>query len=201
MARGIVVLMALVALAWSVELADQIASVALGVSGVQGCPGGWLDRLGIQPHDVSGLWGILFAPILHCGFAHLLTNTVPFLVLGFLVMLRGLGTFTVVSLLVMGLGGFAVWLLAPSNTIHIGASGLIFGYLGYLLARGYFERNFASLAIALLVAVLYGGALWGLLPLQRGISWQGHLFGFLAGIVAAGLLRSRPARQTGVLAR
>jgi membrane associated rhomboid family serine protease len=177
MSRGIVVLMALVALAWVMELGDALV------------PGRWLDSHGIQPRTLSGLWGILFAPFLHGGFAHLLANTVPFLVLGFLVMLRGLGTFVGVSLLVMVLGGLAVWLLAPSNTIHIGASGLIFGYVGYLLARGYFERSFGSLAIALVVAVLYGGALWGVLPGQPGISWQGHLFGFLAGVAAAGLLR------------
>jgi membrane associated rhomboid family serine protease len=177
MARGIVVLMALVAFTWVLELADFIV------------PGRWLDSHGIVPRTFSGLEGIVFAPFLHAGFAHLLANTVPFLMLGFLVMLRGLGTFVGVTLLVMVLGGLAVWLLGPSNTNHIGASGLIFGYLGYLLARGYFERSLGSLAIALLVGVMYGGALWGVLPGQIGISWQGHLFGFLAGVATAGLLR------------
>jgi membrane associated rhomboid family serine protease len=171
--------MALVALAWVMELGDFLI------------PGRWLDSNGIQPRTLSGLPGIFFAPFLHGGFAHLMANTVPFLVLGFLVMLRGLGTFVGVSLLVMVLGGLAVWLLAPSNSIHIGASGLIFGYIGYLLARGYFERNFGSLAVAALVALLYGGAIWGVLPGQPGISWQGHLFGFLSGVAAAGLLRGR----------
>jgi membrane associated rhomboid family serine protease len=177
MSRGIVVLMALVAMAWIVELGDFLV------------PGRWLDSHGIQPRTWNGLWGILFAPMLHGSFAHLMANTIPFLVLGFLVMLRGLGTFVGVSLLVIVMGGFAVWLLAPTNTIHIGASGLIFGYIGYLMARGYFERSLGSLAIALLVAVAYGGALWGVLPGQIGISWQGHLFGFLSGIASAGLLR------------
>jgi membrane associated rhomboid family serine protease len=177
MQRGIIVLMALVALAWVMEIGDALV------------PGNWLDSWGIQPRTMSGLWGILFAPLLHGGLTHLMANTVPFLVLGFLVMLRGLGTFVGVSLVVMVLGGFAVWLLAPSYTIHIGASGVIFGYLGYLMSRGYFERNFGSIAIAVLVGIVYGGALWGVLPGQRGISWQGHLFGFLAGVAAAGLLR------------
>src|SRR5215208_5258157 len=179
MARGIAVLMACVALAWVMELGDALI------------PGRWLDSHGIQPRTLSGLWGILLAPLLHGGFAHLIANTVPFLTLGFLVMLRGLGTFIGVSLLVIVLGGLGVWLLAPGNTIHIGASGLIFGYIGYLLARGYFERNFSSLGIAALVALLYGGALWGVLPGQLGISWQGHLFGFLSGVTTAGLLRPR----------
>jgi membrane associated rhomboid family serine protease len=180
MARGIAVLMACVALAWVMELGDALV------------PGRWLDSHGIVPRTMSGLWGILFAPLLHGGFAHLIANTVPFLTLGFLVMLRGLGTFIGVSLLVIILGGLGVWLFAPSNTIHIGASGLIFGYIGYLLARGYFERSFGSLAVAVVVALLYGGALWGVLPGQPGVSWQGHLFGFLAGMATAGMMRSRP---------
>jgi membrane associated rhomboid family serine protease len=177
MARGIAVLMTFVALAWVMELGDALV------------PGRWLDSHGIQPRDVDGLSGILFAPVLHGGFAHLIANTVPFLTLGFLVMLRGLGTFVGVSLLVMVMGGLAVWLFAPINTIHIGASGLIFGYIGYLIARGYFERSFGAIAVAIAVAVLYGGALWGVLPGQPGVSWQGHLFGFLAGVATAGLLR------------
>jgi len=179
MARGIVVLMVVVAVAWVLELGDFLV------------PGRWMDMHGIQPRTMTGLWGILFAPLLHGSFAHLMANTVPFLILGFLVMLRGLGTFIGVSLMVIVLGGLLVWLLAPSNSIHIGASGLIFGYIGYLLARGYFERNFSSLGIAALVALLYGGALWGVLPGQLGISWQGHLFGFLSGVATAGLLRPR----------
>jgi membrane associated rhomboid family serine protease len=185
MARGIAVLMACVALAWVMELGDAIV------------PGDWLDSHGIVPRTWSGLWGIVFAPILHGGFAHLIANTVPFLTLGFLVLLRGLGTFIGVSLLVIVMGGLGVWAFARQG-YHIGASGLIFGYIGYLLARGYFERSFGSLAVAVMVAVLYGGALWGILPGQRGISWEGHLFGFLAGVVTAGIMRSRPRPQVVV---
>ncbi|MGE3268550.1 MAG: rhomboid family intramembrane serine protease [Chloroflexota bacterium] len=181
MVQGIVVLVALVAIAWVLEIVDFLV------------PGRWLDSFGIQPRSMWGLVGILVSPMLHGGFAHLAANTVPFLTLGFLVMLRGMGTFIGVSLLVMVLGGLGVWLLAPGNSVHIGASGLIFGYIGYLLARGYFERSFGSLAIAVLVAVVYGGALWGVLPSDPRISWQGHLFGFLAGVATAGLLRPQHA--------
>jgi membrane associated rhomboid family serine protease len=177
MTQGIIVLVALVAITWVLELIDFIV------------PGRWMDSFGIQPRTMSGLAGIFAAPFLHGGLAHLSANTVPFLTLGFLVMMRGLGTFIGVSLLVIVLGGLGVWLLAPGNSIHIGASGLIFGYIGYLLARGYFERSFGSLAIAVLVAVVYGGALWGVLPSDPRISWQGHLFGFLAGVATAGLLK------------
>jgi membrane associated rhomboid family serine protease len=181
MARRVGILMALVALTWLTELGDAIM------------PGRWLDSWGIHPRTISGLWGILFSPFLHSGFPHLIANTVPFITLGFLVMLRGLGTFVGVSLLVMLFGGLGVWIFAPGNTLHIGASGLIFGYIGYLLARGYFERSFGSLAVAVVVAVLYGGALWGVLPGEPGISWQGHLFGFLAGVGTAGILRPQRA--------
>ncbi len=177
MVQGLVVLVALIAVTWVVEIIDWIV------------PGRWLDSFGIRPRTLSGLMGIAFAPFLHGGLAHLMANTVPFLTLGFLVMLRGMGAFIGVSLLIIVLGGLGVWLLAPGNTIHIGASGLIFGYIGYLLARGYFERSFGSLAIAAIVALVYGGALWGVLPTDPRISWQGHLFGFLAGVATAGLLR------------
>lgn len=179
MTQGLVILMSLIAVAWVVELGDWLI------------PGRWLDTFGIIPRTTGGLAGILLAPLLHGGLAHLAANTIPFATLGFLVMLRGIATFVGVSLSIVVLGGLGVWLLAPSNTVHIGASGLIFGYIGYLTSRGYFERSFGSLAIAVVVALLYGGALWGVLPGDPRISWQGHLFGFLAGIATAGLLRPK----------
>jgi membrane associated rhomboid family serine protease len=173
MIRGLIVLFGLAVFAWLLEIGDALI------------PGHWLDSQGIRPHTIAGLWGILFAPFLHAGFAHLAANTVPFLILGFLVVLRGLSTFVVVSVLVMAVGGLGVWLFGSPNTDHIGASGVIFGYIGYLLGRGYFERGLWAIVIALLVAVLYGSALWGILPADPRISWQGHLFGFLAGFGTA----------------
>lgn len=149
---------------------------------------GSLNALGIRPRSASGLWGILFAPFLHGGLPHLIANTVPLLMLGWLVMLRRLSDFFVVTALAMLIGGLGVWLFAQPNTIHLGASGLIFGYLGFLLLRGYFERSFTSILLAVVVGVLYGGALWGLLPSRPGISWEGHLFGFLGGAAAARVL-------------
>ena len=176
MTQGLVVLIALVTITWVLELVDYVLL------------GGWMNSFGIRPRTTSGLAGIFLSPFLHGNLPHLMTNTVPFLTLGFLVMLRGLGTFIGVSLLVIVLGGLGVWIFGR-NSLHIGASGLIFGYIGYLLARGYFERSFGSLAIAVLVAVVYGGALWGVLPTDQRISWEGHLFGFLAGVGTAGLLK------------
>lgn len=150
-----------------------------------------LDAFGIRPRSPDGLWGILFAPFLHGGLGHLLANTLPLLVLGWLVLLRGLGELLAVTALAMLIGGLGVWLFGSPNTIHLGASGLVFGYLGYLLLRGYFERRVSSIVLSIVVGLLYGSALWGVLPGQRGISWEGHLFGFLGGALAARLLARR----------
>lgn len=144
-----------------------------------------LNLLGIRPRSISGLQGILFAPLLHGGFSHLAANTLPFLVLGFFVMLRGLGRFIQVTALIWFIGGAGIWLTGGANTLHIGASIIIFGYLGYLLARAYFERSILTLMIALFVGLLYGGMIFGVLPIRAGVSWQGHLFGFVGGVLAA----------------
>jgi membrane associated rhomboid family serine protease len=153
--------------------------------------GGGLVGLGVVPRTFAGLWGILFAPFIHVGFAHLIANTLPLIVLGWFVMLRrkrDLFTVSVISALVGGLG---TWLIGPALSVHVGASVLIFGYLGYLLSRGIFERRLWPIAGSLLVFFLYGGALWGVLPGAIGISWQGHLFGLLGGVLAARMMRGQ----------
>ncbi|MFO0553141.1 MAG: rhomboid family intramembrane serine protease [Polyangiaceae bacterium] len=156
--------------------------------------GGRLDALGIHPRTAWGLLGILFAPFLHAGFGHLIANTIPLIVLSVLIMLRRKRDLLVVSVASALVGGLGIWLIAPSNTVHLGASILVFGYLGYLLARGLFERKVWSIAGSVVAFVLYGGALWGVLPGQVGISWQGHLFGFVGGVLAARWLSSRDSR-------
>lgn len=175
------ILLVLVGLLWGLEVVD---SVALG---------GALDGLGIRPRVApQGLWGILAAPFLHAGFGHLLANTGPLVALGWLTMLRAIRDFFVVAVVGTLVSGLGVWLFGAPGTVHIGASGVVFAFIGYLLARGYFERSLAAIVLALVVAVTYGGALWGLLPVGgRGISWEGHLFGFLGGGVAARLLSRR----------
>ncbi|MBD2089978.1 rhomboid family intramembrane serine protease [Microcoleus sp. FACHB-1515] len=144
-----------------------------------------LNRLGIRPRSQIGLRGILFAPLLHGTWQHLSANTVPFVVLGGLVMLGGLDEFAIVTAVVWLVSGLGVWLFATSNSLHIGASGLIFGYFGFLLLRSYFQQDLTSGAIALLVLFLYSPLIWGILPIRRGISWQGHLFGLVGGGLAA----------------
>lgn len=146
---------------------------------------GQLDGYGIRPHQLIGLRGILFAPFLHGGLGHLMANTAPFLILGWLVMVQETSDFWVVTALTMLVGGFGVWLFGAAGSVHIGASILIFGYLGFLLLRGYFQRNMASIALSLLATFLYGSLVWGILPSYPGVSWQGHLFGFLGGVIAA----------------
>ncbi len=149
---------------------------------------GALDRFGIQPHNFVGLRGILFAPFLHGNFAHLIGNTIPFIILGWLVMLQETSDFFIVTLITMFVGGMGVWTFGSPFSVHIGASILIFGFLGFLLLRGFFQRNLPSIAISIVVALLYGGLIWGVLPLDPRISWQGHLFGFIGGAIAAKLI-------------
>ena len=174
---GVLAVLAMVAVMWVSETVDLVV--------------GRLDALGIEPRSVDGLTGVPLAPFLHAGFGHLVSNTVPFLVLGLLIALSGLRRVVAVTVLVALVGGLGTWLLAPAGTVHIGASGLVFGYAAYLVARGAFDRRLRYLAVGLLVALTYGTTLLlGLLP-REGISWQGHLFGALGGLVAARLLARR----------
>ncbi len=168
----ILILGTLVGLMWGLEILDTFVF------------GHGLDTLGILPRQAIGLRGILFAPFLHGSFAHLAANTVPLIILGWLIMVQSITNFVIVSVICMFVGGLGTWLFG-ANALHIGASGVIFGYLGFLLARYYFDRRLSSGIIALFVGCTYGGVLWGILPSLPGISWEGHLFGFLSGILAA----------------
>ncbi len=162
---------------------------------------GRLAGLGVHPRTLFGLVGILFAPFLHGSFAHIMSNTLPMIVLGFFVMLRRKRDLAYVSILSALVGGLGTWLIAPSASVHVGASVLVFGYLGYLLVRGVLERSFWSIAGSVAVFLLYGGALFGILPGEAGISWQSHLFGLLGGVLAARVLakpKEAPSKKTRV---
>lgn len=176
-------MLTLTAVLWILEFYDQVT-------------GQRLDAEGIVPRDTDALDGVLWAPLLHGGFAHLAANTVPFLIFGFLVLANGLGRFAAVTAVIWLLGGLGVWLVAPGDTVHVGMSGVIFGWLTYLLVRGFFARSGTQIVLAVVVFVLWGGVLWGVLPGQPGVSWQGHLFGALAGVVAAWLLARRRTAAT-----
>ena len=178
--RGLVFVGAMVALMWAVEIVD-----AAGAN---------LDANGIHPRDVDTLPDIAFAPFLHAGWGHLIGNTVPFLVLGGAIALSGLARTVAVTVIVAVVGGLGTWLIGPADTNHIGASGVVFGFAAYLIARGAFSHRPLHLVAGLAVIAVYGATLAFSLVPHPGVSWQGHLFGAIGGIVAARVLdRRRPA--------
>lgn len=156
---------------------------------------GSLDQHGVHPRTLPGLDGIVFAPLLHGGWGHLLSNTVPLLVLGFLIGLSGIRTWTQVTVIVWLAGGLGVWLLGGAQTNHIGASGVVFGWLSYLIVRGVFSRSLRQIVLGVIVFLVYGSLLWGVLPGQSGVSWEAHLIGALSGALAAWLLAPRDEPQ------
>lgn len=160
-----------------------------------------LQPNGIRPRSVNGLDGIAWSPFLHVGFRHLISNTIPFVVLSGLVLTRGARRYVIVSIVIIALGGALVWLFAlSSNSNHIGASGWVFGLFGYLVAAVWFERKPVSILAAGIAVVLYGSTiLFGFLP-RPGLSWEGHLFGFIAGIIAARLVSGRRSHARAELA-
>ncbi len=170
----------LVGVMWVSEFLDTIVSHRL-------------DRYGVQPRSIVGLRGIPFAPFLHVGWQHLIGNTVPFVILGVLIALSGIARFAKANLIIGLCSGLGMWLFGATGSVHLGASGMVFGYLGYLLSRGFFDRRFGQIVLGAIVGVVYGGLLWGVLPTNTGVSWQGHLFGFLGGVGAAWVMR-RPSK-------
>ena len=174
---SIVLLLGFVALIWVLEVFD-------------GSTGNSLDQFGIVPRQVHGLIGIPLAPLLHAGFAHLLSNTLPLLILGGFVALRGKAVLIGLIVFVTIFGGFGTWIIG-STGVHLGASILVFGFFGYLVARGWYDRSFISIVIAIVVLLFYGGLIFGVLPLRAFVSWEGHLMGMLAGVVYARINRKK----------
>lgn len=152
--------------------------------------GSRLERAGIEPRSISGLSGIVFAPVLHDDWSHLFANTLPVLILGFLVLATGITRGLAATGIIWVLGGLGTWLIGGAYTNHIGASILVFGWLAYLLVRGLFTRNVVQILIGIAVFLVYGGLLWGVFPTSPLVSWQGHLFGAIGGVVAAWALSS-----------
>jgi membrane associated rhomboid family serine protease len=173
--EGARVVFLMAAAMWVVEVVDSL-------------DGHRLDRDGIVPRSVSHLYGILFAPLLHASFGHLIANTIPFVLLGLTIALASAARVLAVTAIVALASGVGTWLTAPAGSVTLGASGVVFGYATYLISRGMFNRRIGELAMGAIVAVLFGGALlWGLLP-HAGISWQAHLFGGIGGVLAAQML-------------
>ena len=147
-----------------------------------------LSRMGILPRDMIGILGIISGPIVHANFSHLLSNTMPLLILGWTIFFFYPKVSYKSFLVIYVLTGLFVWLFAR-EVYHIGASGIVYGFVSFLFFSGIFRRDNKSIAIALIVTFLYGGIVWGVLPGQKGISWESHLFGGIAGIITAFIFR------------
>jgi membrane associated rhomboid family serine protease len=183
--EGIALLLGIVGLMWIVEVINTLDSNRLDADGIYG-------------RSISHLWGILTTPFIHASFAHLIANTIPFVFMGVIIALHGARRLALVTGIVIIVGGIGTWLVAPSNVPTIGASGVVFGYAAYLFARGFFNRSARELLIGLIVGVIWGGALVSSLVPHNGISWQGHLFGAVGGVLAALLLRRERSKRPAV---
>ena len=183
--------LSLVALLWIVHILRLLLSL-LGL-----LPGRTaIQVFGIHPGSgVTDLWTIFSAPLIHGDWQHLLGNSVSLLILGSLVGLRGQGQLLQVSIISTVVSGLGIWLIAPHNTVHVGASGIVFGYLGALLFMGWFQRRPLGILLSIACLVLFGEMVVGLFPGAPGVSWQGHLFGFIGGVLAARLATRRPAPE------
>jgi membrane associated rhomboid family serine protease len=181
------VMLAFTALLYVIELVDRLTGESL-------------DGEGIVSRSLPGLAGILWAPLLHGGWPHLWANTVPFLVFGFLAMAGGMAQWLMVTGTIWLLSGLGVWLVGPPNTSTIGASGVIFGWLVFLLARGFFARSLAQIVLAVVLFAIWGSVLLGVLPGTPQVSWQGHLFGALAGLLCASLVARADRRPAALSA-
>jgi membrane associated rhomboid family serine protease len=176
--NALLLVAAMIAVMWVTEALDLL-------------PGVSLDNYGIHPRDADGLPEIVSAPFLHVGFGHLVSNTVPFAIMGAAIALGGLARVAIVTAVVGLVSGLGTWLIAPANTVHLGASGLVFGYATYLVSRGVLSRRIVDLVVGVVVVVVWGiGLLQGLLP-QDHISWQAHVFGAIGGVCAASILAGR----------
>ncbi|ALE74699.1 MULTISPECIES: rhomboid family intramembrane serine protease [unclassified Pseudonocardia] len=168
------------------------------VETVDSASDGMVERAGaIYPRDTDGLAGILTAPLLHGDWAHLVANTVPFLVFGFLAMSGGVGQWFVVTATIWVVSGVGVWLISPLPVI--GASSIVFGWFLFLLVRGFYARNGRQILLAVVLFLVWGSLLWGVLPSDPMVSWQGHLFGAVGGVVAASWVAKADRRATPTL--
>jgi membrane associated rhomboid family serine protease len=177
--RALVFMAGFIGLLWAIQLANWADSYRLDLS------------FGIVPGAVGHLADIFTAPFLHFSWQHLEGNSVPLLVLGFLAAYRGIAKFVAVTVIAAITSGLAVWLFQSSNELTVGASGLIFGYFGYVVVRGLFDRNFVDAIVGALAAVAYAYILAVAIPGTPGVSWIGHAGGLVGGVLAGWILRTR----------
>lgn len=190
MRRNLMIPVIMIALMWSAEVWDWLLTLFLAQDGQTISV---LDAFGIRPRQWAGLPGILMAPFLHRDFAHLSGNTLPLLGLSLILAFTGVRHFLAATLIIIIVSGSAVWLFGRGDAIHLGASGVVFGYLGFLLVKGFIEKRARWIAVSLIIGFLYSGIMYNLLPTKDGVSWESHFFGFLSGILASYLLAKRQA--------
>jgi len=179
--QGFALLAMIVALMWVIEVINTLDSNAL-------------DNDGIYPRNLERLWGIFTAPFIHASFQHLISNTIPLVFMGLIIALRGAARLALVTAIVVVVGGIGTWLIAPVHTVTFGASGVVFGYATYLLTRGIFNRSALELLTGAIVGAVWGGALISSVVPHYGVSWQAHLCGGIAGVLAAWIMARPPAR-------
>ena len=183
--EGLGLLLAIVAFMWVLEAINSVDHNALD------------SNAGILPRNVDHLWAIFTSPFLHANFyPHLVDNTIPLVFMGMIIALRGAGRLALVTLIVIVIGGLGTWLVSPAHSNTIGASGVVFGYATYLLARGVFNRSALEIGVGLIVGVIWGGALIASVVPHSGVSWQAHVSGAVGGVIAAWLL-SAPRHRVG----
>lgn len=180
------------------EEIQQKAYIVLGLAGllivlqiINVLTGYSLAIFGLTPREIYGLAGIWTSPFIHGSFSHLWSNLFGFVMLSSLIIWQGIGNYFKITLFLIASSGALVWGFGPEHTVIVGASGIIFGYLGYLLSRGIIERDTKNILIALAVFFFYGGALFGIFPGAPGVSWQSHLAGLVCGIIAAWIWRRK----------
>jgi membrane associated rhomboid family serine protease len=177
--QGIMLLISIVGVMWLIEIINALDNYGLDTDG------------GIHPRDLGRIWEVFTAPFLHGSWGHLIANTIPFVFMGLIIALHGAKKLALVTAIVIVLGGLGTWLISPAGSVTVGASGVVFGYAGYLLARGLFDRSALEIVTGGLVGAIWGGALLASLVPHTGISWQGHVCGGIAGVIAAWLLADR----------
>ena len=183
--EGLALLAATVAVMWIVQLINSLDSYKL-------------DRDGLYPHNLDRIWGIFTTPFLHASWSHLIGNTIPFVFMGILIALAGPARFAAVTLIVIVLGGLGTWLISPAGVPVVGASGVVFGYATFLLTRGFFNHSVVEILAGVVVGAVFGSALLASLVPHGNVSWQGHLCGGIAGVIAAWLLsRDRSEAPAG----
>lgn len=186
--EGLALLAATVAVMWIIQLINSL-------------DGYKLDRDGLYPHNVDRIWGIFTTPFLHASWSHLIGNTIPFVFMGILIALAGPARFAAVTLIVIVLGGLGTWLISPAGVPVVGASGVVFGYATFLLTRGFFNHSVVEILAGVVVGAVFGSALLASLVPHGNVSWQGHLCGGIAGVIAAWLLSSRDRAQAAASPR